>query len=61
MLAFIDDNKNRKLDFDKKGKAMETYATFSEHVFANEQELNFSNTSGDFNGKNAKVLVKWKK
>jgi len=61
MLAFIDDNENRKLDFDKKGKALEKYATFSERILTNEQDLNFSNTSNDFNGENAKVLVTWKK
>jgi len=61
MLAFIDENKNRKLDFDKKGGTLEQYATFSEHVLKTEQELTFATTSGDFNGKNAKVLVSWKK
>jgi len=61
MLTFIDDNKNRKLDFDKKGKALEKYATFSNNIFTSERELNFSNTSAEFNGKNAKISVTWKK
>ncbi len=61
LLAFIDDNKNRKLDFDKKGKALEKYATFKDQTFSSEQEITFSNTSDNFSGKNAKVAVLWKK
>ncbi len=59
MLTFIDNNKNRNLDFDKQGKAMEKYATFSHFTFANENELTFSSTSADFSISNAQVAVKW--
>jgi len=60
MLAFIDNNKNRKLDFDKTNNSREKYATFSDKIFTGTGELNFSNTSSDFNGKNAKIVVTWK-
>ncbi len=60
MLTFIDDNRNRKLDFDKHGKATEKYATFSDSTFTNEQQITFSSTSADFNKANARVFVKWK-
>jgi len=60
MLAFIDEIKNKKLDFDKKGKALEKYATFSDSQFRSEQEINFLTTSGDFTKANAKVMIVWK-
>lgn len=59
MIAFIDSNKNRKLDFDKQGKALEKYATFSNNTFTNNKELTFLNTSAEFSKINSKVLVKW--
>jgi len=61
MLAFIDSNKNRKLDFNKNGKAEEKYATFNDKDLISESDLNFSNTSANFNGNNAKLSVAWKK
>ncbi len=60
MLSFIDNNKNRKLDFDKSGKALEKYATFSDTNFTSENELNFSNTSAEFTKSNAKISIVWK-
>ncbi|MBK6966431.1 MAG: DUF2141 domain-containing protein [Bacteroidales bacterium] len=60
MLTFIDNNKNKKLDFDKKGKPIEKYATFSDKTFENSKELTFSNTFADFNRTNAKVNIHWK-
>lgn len=59
MVAFIDDNKNGKLDFEN-GKALEKYATFSDRAFTREKEILFSTTSADFNRENARFLVKWK-
>ncbi len=61
MLAFIDDNKNRRLDFGKHGEAVEKYATFSNTLLTKEQQPNFFNTSGTFNKNNAKISVQWKK
>lgn len=60
MLTFIDNNKNRKLDFDKRGKALEKYATFGDNVFASEEDITFSTTSADFTSENAKLSVRWK-
>lgn len=60
MLSFIDNNKNRKLDFDKKGKSLEKYSTFSNVIFSNERDLNFSSTSAYFNKTNSQVLITWK-
>lgn len=59
MLAFIDNNKNRKLDFDKNGTALEKYSTFGKKVFSKESELNFSNTSAYFTKANAKFRIQW--
>ncbi len=61
MLAFIDETKNRELDFDKNGKTLEKYATFSDRVFTNKNEITFLSTSADFNRSNAKVAISWKK
>ncbi|MBK8492952.1 MAG: linear amide C-N hydrolase [Saprospirales bacterium] len=60
MLTFMDSNKNKQLDFDKKGKALEKYATFSDNVFTKRDEINFINTSADFNKANANVTISWK-
>lgn len=59
MLAFIDNNKNRKLDFGKDGTALEKYSTFGEKLFSKPSELNFSNTSAYFTKANAKYSIKW--
>lgn len=60
MLAFIDNNKNRKLDFDRTGKALEKYASFSDNTFTSAREINFSNTSAEFNKSTAKFSIIWK-
>jgi len=60
MLAFIDSNKNRKLEMDKQGKPAEKYATFSDATFANEKEITFLNTSDDFSNTNSQVFINWK-
>lgn len=60
MLAFVDDNQNQKLDFRKKGKPLEKYATFSDKVFANKNELTFLNSSAEFDQSNANIVIKWK-
>ena len=59
MLAFIDDIKNRKLDFDKEGKPLEKYATFSAKEFLSKNEITFENTSADFSRANSRYTVKW--
>ena len=60
MLAFIDQNQNRKLDFGKKDKVGEKYATFRDQNFSSEKELTFWNTSAEFSKINADVTVVWK-
>ncbi|MBL0359090.1 MAG: linear amide C-N hydrolase [Chitinophagaceae bacterium] len=60
MISFIDNNKNRKLDFDMNGKALEKYASFSDNNFTSENEIKYSNTSSEFNKSNAKISVIWK-
>ncbi|MBK7220644.1 MAG: linear amide C-N hydrolase [Saprospiraceae bacterium] len=60
MLAFIDQNQNRKLDLGKKEKTGEKYATFSDQQFNSEDEMTFWNTSAEFSNINADVTVVWK-
>lgn len=60
MLTFIDQNKNRKLDFDKKGNALEKYATFSNNSFKSEREINFASSSSEFSKANAEIKITWK-
>jgi choloylglycine hydrolase len=57
MLAFLDSNKNRSLDFDTQGNALEKYATFSDNTFKSMRELTFMNTSSVFSQRNAKISV----
>jgi len=59
LLAFIDENKNRMLDFAKTGKALEKYATFGPRPLANAQELTFANTSRAFDQSDSKFIVSW--
>jgi penicillin V acylase-like amidase (Ntn superfamily)/uncharacterized protein (DUF2141 family) len=61
MLAFIDNNNNRKLDFNKKtGVASEKYATFNDIDFTHKKGITFLNTSANFDNTNAKILINWK-
>ncbi|HRG64306.1 MAG TPA: linear amide C-N hydrolase [Saprospiraceae bacterium] len=60
MLAFIDQNQNRKPDFGNKDQAGEKYATFGDQYFNSEKELTFWNTSAEFSSSNAEVEVIWK-
>jgi choloylglycine hydrolase len=60
MLSFLDDNKNKHLDFDGQGKALEKYAIFGNNDQLAKQDFNFTNTSENFTRNNAKVLIKWR-
>ncbi len=60
MLAFIDSNKNRKLDFDKQ-KAVEEYLTFGNSNYTKEKEIDFANTSADFNKMNSNLQIRWRR
>lgn len=60
LLSFIDQNKNRKLDFSRDGTALEKYASFSDQTFSKASDLNFASTSADFSRANARVTINWK-
>lgn len=60
MLAFIDSNRNKHLDFDPSGQSSEKYATFTDKTFSNLNEMSFSSISTFFNYTNSKVYVNWK-
>lgn len=60
MLAFLDSNRNRSLDFDRQGNALEKYATFSDNTFKSMRELTFMNTSSEFSRNNSKFSLVFK-
>lgn len=60
LLSFIDQNKNRKLDFSRDGKALEKYASFADRSFSKSGDLNFASTSADFSRANARVTISWR-
>lgn len=60
ILALLDDNNNKELDFDLNGNPLEKYSFFSLLKPTSMQEITFQNTSAHFTKANGSVALEWR-